>query len=647
METKKIFFLGTLALFFGVVALVIFFSVDKPIDSQKGKPTIANITKDIETYTTFGSAEEFTNYLAMADAGYSGISNLSFVREEAFALDASAPVGESPQDSKRVSTTNVQVAGIDEPDILKTNGESFFYSPEQEQYYFSDVEYSVPQKQNSAITSIIQAIPPENTAVQSTIAQAGELLLSNDTLLVISSERVVGYDVSDPTQPKQLWEKTFDQSQYVTARLFNDKLYLVTTTWPDMNAPCPFVVMRSTELGEDSIPCDRIYHPTTPQSAEGVTSVLALNPTSGSTDHTFSTIAQGYQSIVSMSDNALYIADPREGDHVAFVVNFLTQTEEAKNIFDDELIADVERMNEYDISPQAKNIELQNLINESVARLDDPEKKRIEYEKALEEYYGAHRRELEYTVITKISTADLSLQAQGSVPGTPLNQFSLDEHNNHLRIATTIGEDRIYSDESVNDVFVLDDSLSVVGHLEDLGKEERIYAMRFVGDVGYMVTFRETDPFYVIDLKDPTQPKKVGELKIPGYSSYLHPLTDTLVLGVGKEDFATKIALFDVSNPAEPKELQKEILGQYTWSEVENNHHAFLQDSEKEIFFFPLQDAGMIYSYANNQLKEVHAIEDISAMRAAYIDDYFYVFGRSMMHVYDQRTWEKILEKKI
>ena len=126
--------------------------------------------------------------------------------------------------------------------------------------------------------------------------------------------------------------------------------------------------------------------------------------------------------------------------------------------------------------------------------------------------------------------------------------------------------------ESANDVYVLDKNLKITGQVLDLGLTERIYSVRFIQDKGYVVTFRQIDPFYVLDLSDPENPALKGELKIPGYSSYLHPITKDKILGIGKEGSNVKISLFDVKDPENPSEAAKYTLQEFNHSAPEPGH---------------------------------------------------------------------------
>ena len=173
----------------------------------------------------------------------------------------------------------------------------------------------------------------------------------------------------------------------------------------------------------------------------------------------------------------------------------------------------------------------------------------------------------------------------GAVRGQLLSQWSISEHDGYLRVATTI-QDRW---PTVSNVFVLEavgegdqGSLEQVGLVSGLGVTEEIKSVRFAGDVGYVVTFRLTDPLYVLDLSDPTDPQALGELKIPGFSKYLHPLSGGLLLGIGRDadpdtgwERGLQASLFDVSDPANPIQLTVLPLGDDAFSPVEYDHRAF------------------------------------------------------------------------
>jgi uncharacterized secreted protein with C-terminal beta-propeller domain len=187
--------------------------------------------------------------------------------------------------------------------------------------------------------------------------------------------------------------------------------------------------------------------------------------------------------------------------------------------------------------------------------------------------------------------------ASGKVPGTMLNQFSMDEHDGFLRIATTD-----WSDERVsNSVHVLEQqgtTLDVVGSVTGIEPDESIYAARFDGDRGYIVTFRQIDPLFTFDLSDPRDPKLVGSLEVTGFSNYLHPFGDDRLLAVGEEITAQgsveglQVSVFDVSDFADPRlEDRTVVLGQ-GWSEAQYDHHAFTFYEPEHTLALPIQRWG-------------------------------------------------------
>ncbi len=185
----------------------------------------------------------------------------------------------------------------------------------------------------------------------------------------------------------------------------------------------------------------------------------------------------------------------------------------------------------------------------------------------------------------------ISFTAHGSIEGTLLNQFSMDEYGGNLRIATTIEDWSGRWNRGFSKVSVLNGQLSVIGSVSNLAPNEKIYAARFMGERLYLVTFRETDPLFVIDLANPKSPKVLGELHIPGFSSYLHPYDATHLIGVGKQSTrgGLKLALFDVADVHNPLLVGEEKLGGYgSDSEVLRDHKAFLFDREKDLLVLPV-----------------------------------------------------------
>ncbi len=223
-------------------------------------------------------------------------------------------------------------------------------------------------------------------------------------------------------------------------------------------------------------------------------------------------------------------------------------------------------------------------------------------------YVARHNYDDSEGVFTEIYSfslngTEIAYKASGTVRGDFLNQFSFDEYEGNLRVATTY-----YSykhDVDVSSIYVLNKDLELIGALEDIAYDEQVKSVRFMGDTGFIVTFRNTDPLFTLDLSDPTAPKAVGEVKLPGFSSYLHPVGDGLVVGLGYDgdeenaDFNTvKVSLFDVSDIKNPKEVDTFVLKDVTSSAL-YNHKAFIYYPEQNLIGFPVEHYanGTVLSY--------------------------------------------------
>mgnify|MGYP003289110754 CR=1 FL=1 len=293
---------------------------------------------------------------------------------------------------------------------------------------------------------------------------------------------------------------------------------------------------------------------------------------------------------------------------------------------------------------------------------------------------------------------------QLTVKGTLDDQFSMDEYEGHLRVVTTVNE-YVYKKKNIklkdnngdgiidetdaiepyynmiitdskeyNALYIYDDKLQLTGCIENLAPDEHIKSARLMGKVGYFVTFRQTDPLFSVDLSDPANPKVLGELKIPGFSTYLHPYGEGLLLGIGYDADETtgwtecvKLSMFDVSDPANVKEVHKHSLTDFTYTGVEVDHKAALIDAGKDIIGFPVrgyQDTGeynvyVVYGYDKAtgfypKFSEGYAMgydADLYELkyelftcdcRGAYIGDTFYMINPAYeIKSYDMENWEQ------
>ncbi len=254
----------------------------------------------------------------------------------------------------------------------------------------------------------------------------------------------------------------------------------------------------------------------------------------------------------------------------------------------------------------------------------------------------------------------------GIVRGSILNQFSMDEWDGNFRIATHSW------DKDSNSLYILDKDLEQIGVIENLAKGERIYSVRFMEDKAYIVTFRQIDPLFVIDTSNPTDPKVLGELKIPGFSNYLHPISEKTLLGIGKDaneetgqQGGIKLSLFDVSNTAKPEELDSIIIGESgSYAEVLNNHKALMVDNNRDIVGFHAQlnrstkdfvrdmfsGAVLVRIEDEKQLEllDIIGVEEAgtnqyySARRLLVIDEILYYIGDDGIRTFEYKSLKEI-----
>ncbi|RJP34994.1 MAG: hypothetical protein C4536_01540 [Actinobacteria bacterium] len=456
--------------------------------------------------------------------------------------------GDSPQHS----TTNVQVEGVDEADVVKCDGD-FIYT----------------LAGNSLC--IVEAYPPEKMRLVSRIEfdsglEPAEMFVNGDKLVVIGygymdendlpaeqPEYYPGlqltfikvYDISDRDDPRLL-STVEHEGSYLTARMLDDNVHVVLTSWP------PYVIYEDTDIRpEEIIP---LYRTVRGDDKPGV-----LEPAChwSEVEYIDPEMCSSFLSILSLS--------LRDGGN---------------------------------------SVEKREIAGNAECVYASPEHL---YVTATDwGYFYPEEIAVEDTLRTSIHKfrfdgAAVGYLASSEVPGSVLNQFSMDESKGYFRIATT-GYAADGSYDPASNVYVLDPSLNVVGSLEGLAQGETIYSARFMGNRAYLVTFEQVDPFFVIDLSNPANPKVLGELKIPGYSDYLHPYDENHVIGVGinaveadpgKGDFSwfqgMKIALFDVTNVFSPQEMYKvEIGDRGTDSYALHDHKAFLFDREKGLLVLPI-----------------------------------------------------------
>lgn len=275
-----------------------------------------------------------------------------------------------------------------------------------------------------------------------------------------------------------------------------------------------------------------------------------------------------------------------------------------------------------------------------------------------------------------LSNSHINLQCKGEVNGYLNNQFSMDEYNGNLRIATTVYKENTLEEANTsNELIVLDKDLKEIGKIENLAVGEKIYSVRFIGKIGYIVTFKQIDPLFVIDLENPEKPEIKGELKIPGYSSYLHPYDETHIIGIGYNTKSNghggitndnmKLSMFDVSDLERPKEIFNIDVGEgYTYSDISYNHKVLFYNKNKDLIGFPLtyrelkakdDRNGFIMLKINLEENKFEKYGEIlqkidyrtNIDRVIYIQDTLYTLSETEIISYNLNTVEKIKTLKL
>lgn len=269
----------------------------------------------------------------------------------------------------------------------------------------------------------------------------------------------------------------------------------------------------------------------------------------------------------------------------------------------------------------------------------------------------------------KLNNGKIEFQIEGVIDGVVNNQFSMDEDGEYFRIATTTGDLWNLDETTSNNLYVLNEKLEVVGKVTGFAKEEKIYSVRYIDNKAYVVTFKQTDPFFVIDLSVPTNPQIIGELKLPGYSTYLHPYDENHIIGIGydtKEDGTRiinngmKMVMFDISDFSNPQVLFKINIGEKnTTSEITYNHKSILYSKEKNIIAFPILDYGMKQNNSSAVIYEINLekgfilkgkitnltnnyLENVE--RIVFVNDTYYTLSKELIKIAKMDTLEVIKE---
>lgn len=452
------------------------------------------------------------------------------------------------------SKTNIQVENVDEADIVKTNGKYIFYVVSN--------KIVIVDIQNKAKMEKVAEITFENDDFK-----PSELYIYKDKIIVIGNES--GYSTS-----KSIVRETLNS-------IYKKGIYRQNTT---------AIVYDISYINE-------------PEEERRVK------------------IEGRYVSSRMIDGNIYFVANKSISGYDIVKHNVEDLDENAyKPAYTDTAVSTREKLVDFDRVYYFDNIETLNYLNLGGFNVNNEKEADVEvlmgagdtifcstenlYVAKARNVYDADTR-MSFGKDTKIlkfslNNGDIEFKAEADIEGGINNQFSMDEQNGYFRIATTVGKTYNMDSSTSNSLYILDEKLNEVGRLDGIAKGEKIYSVRYAGDRAYVVTFKEIDPLFVIDLSNVRNPKILGELKIPGYSTYLHPYDETHVIGFGYDTKSNssntgvvndgiKMSMFDITDFNNPKEMFTVKIGdRRTSSALTHNHKALLFDKEKNLIAFPI-----------------------------------------------------------
>lgn len=585
---------------------------------------VDNSNSDSTGFTKFDSDEEFK--ASVGDSSFNrlagGVGDAVERATSDLAAESSASSGSYSSTGgsvERSSDTNIQVSGVGEPDILKNTGNRIYFSPERSNYYRS----------KAPNTSVFNTLPAENFSEIGEIPANGKMFTTNESIISLG-ENISAFDRE--THEKQ-WQEELNSS-IESARKINDSIYLVLRKNVRSDDPCPVRPLSSTVM-----PCTSFYRPDS-GDIDTTYTLVEMDAESGEIKETNGFTGSSSNTVTYVSKDSIYFTYSETVSDTDLMLEFLNS--EGSDYLDKKTMNRIEELQGYDISDRSLQNEVHSAIRDYMSELDEEERSEAEQslENGIGNYTDERKRELVTTKIARFNL-DLELEAEGEVPGEVNDQFSLDQSSEGLRIATTVGNSWSFDVKPENDLYTLDNDLEIQGSVTGMGLNEQIYSVRYIDDKAYIVTFRRVDPFHVVDLSNHQSPELKGELKLPGFSSYLHPLQENRVLGIGEEDGKVKAVIFDVEND-DPEILDSMVLDDY-YSEVSSSHHAFQIDRENKVFFLPGSEGGHFFNYEDG-LEQVKEVNMSDVRRGSFVNQNFYVFNDYNASVIDMGNWNTIKE---
>ena len=512
------------------------------------------------------------------------------------------PLAGGPEDS---SETYVQVKGVDEADIVKTDANHIYFLDE-----YSEV-ITIVEANDGNVEEVGKIDVSYSDPMIDDFYLYGDELITLGTDWDYSTDRestvVVIYDISDPANPIE--KSRYQQSGYtISSRMVGSCLYLVTDYYVNYYGDEKYIPYVTGENGYDKMNiADICAFPNVTEPEYVIAG--SVDVSDGTQIKTKAkAVLGGSQDIYCNTEN-LYVVGYYYNPYMYYA-------------YEDEYLLD-----------DGTEISGGDVIEEDVETgMADPD--------AAEESGTPELQEGSRIFKISLNDGNLRFEASCMVEGYTDDQFSMDEKDGYLRIATTSTTAHGYD---INNLFVLDEGLNQVGAVTGFAKNEHIEAVRYIGDKAYVITYEQTDPLFVIDVSDPTNPQIEGSVKIEGFSTLLVPADENTLFGIGYATSDTqwgeaqdglKFVTFDVSNPSVPavKDV-KEYLNAY--SEAQYNHKALIHNAEKDYYAIPYEQDDenyyvdhygvLVLRITNGKIKVLKDFQEKDTVRrCVYIGDYIY-----------------------
>lgn len=605
-----------------------------------------------EVYAKISELQSNREYFALDGMDYNGMVKGAAISNEA------APTQIAAESADDYSKTNVQIDGVDESDVIKTDGRYIYILSH-------DTSKGIRiYKADGKDTKLVSTVSYAKDATELTVTDpdpdkksiyyiANGMYLSDNTLVVIAwrgmhahtrmyccdwyfpgahdgETHIFFFDVNDPQNPELISEIEQD-GYYLESRLTGGVLYTVTTYGLGL------MDAVSEDEPESYIPK---YKDKNGQHVISAGDITILDN------------AEDPHYCVATSVEMKSCTDVRSSVAILGQANGLFASHDNLLLYNNAF--------EYEEHPAVAD---ENGGIKYVSESDD-----------VETYAWKDIKRSELFLIS-MKDGKLNFEKSTTLDGWIDDQFSVDEYKDHLRILVNVDNSetllrdhydengnvdgqvadagRPIVSETYNTLYILDMDLGITGKLDDIAKGEYVKSARFMGDTGYFVTFRQTDPLFSVDLSDPKKPAVIGKLKIPGFSEYLQSYGDGLLFGLGLEadtenggTTGTKISMFDISDPANVHEIARKVL-KNKWSSATHNHKAILADPVKNLIGFNCDGNYLIYSFDGQKFVKKAEIklngEWSYDLRGLYIGDMFYVvdYELSSITVLDLQSFEQ------